>query len=77
MSDATNHRILLDLERNDRERLRVSIAEFKSKTYVHVRAWYQPAGGGDLQPGKGISVKPEHLQQVIEALQRAASEVPK
>lgn len=75
MSDS-EHKVLLDLEKNARERLRVSVSDFKGTAYVHVRNWYANREGEPHQPGKGIALRSEHLPKVIEALQAAAKGVP-
>jgi len=70
------HRVLLDLPKNARESLRVTISEFKGKQYVHVRNWFEPREGGEKLPGKeGVAFTGEHIPAIVEALQRAASEL--
>ena len=57
------------------EVLRIMISEYKGRQLVDVRAWYRDRDG-ELRPGRqGISLRPEGLPKVIEALQRAAAEV--
>ena len=54
------------------EVLRITITEYKGRQLVDVRAWYRDRDG-ELRPGRqGISLRPECLPEVIEALQRAA-----
>lgn len=36
--------------------LRVQIAEFKRKHYLHVRSWFTPDGEVSMRPGKGVSL---------------------
>ena len=71
---STRHRVLLDLEKNNREQLRVTISPFKVRDLIHLRGWY--AGeNGEYDPGKGTTIRPEHIPQIVEGLQRAAREV--
>ena len=68
-----SHRILLDVTKNSRESLRVTVSEFHGKQYVHIRNWYEPREGGDKLPGKeGVAVTAEHIPAIVEALQLAA-----
>lgn len=54
-----------------RDVLRVSASEFKGRTYVDIRVWYFDRDG-ELRPGqKGVSLRPDAIPAVIEALQAA------
>jgi len=71
-----SHRILLDVTKNSRESLRVTISEFKGKEYIHLRHWYEPREGGEKLPGKeGVAFTAEHIPAIVDALQRAAGEL--
>ena len=71
-----SHRILLDVTKNSRESLRVTVSEFHGRQYVHVRNWFEPREGGEKQPGKeGVAFTAEHIPAVVDALQRAAGEL--
>lgn len=62
--------VYLDQERG-RDTLRVSTSEFKGTTYVDVRVWYRDREG-ELRPSsKGVSLRPDAIAAVIEALQDA------
>lgn len=66
---------VLDLQKNARERLRVTHTTFKGKPYVDLRIWYVD-GAGDYQPSRsGVSIRPEHLAEVVRALTLAGREV--
>lgn len=67
MSEPT---VFLDLPRG-RDVLRVTASEFKGATYVDIRVWYFDRDG-ELRPGsKGVSLRPDAIPAVIEALQAA------
>ncbi|TCG03506.1 hypothetical protein BZM27_47950 [Paraburkholderia steynii] len=67
---------VLDLQKNARERLRVTHTNFKGKPYVDLRIWYVD-GAGDYQPSRsGVSIRPDHLSEVVRALTLAGREVP-
>lgn len=63
--------ILLELPRGPKECLRVCISEFKGREYCDVRVWYIDRDGV-TRPGKsGITLRPDAIPAVIEALQAA------
>jgi hypothetical protein len=58
---------------NRRERVRVSIEQFKGVHLVNVRKWFE-AEDGSLRPGKaGIALNVKHLPQLTEAVIKALS----
>ena len=63
--------ILLEQPRGPKECLRVAISEFKGRAYCDVRIWYIDRDGV-IRPGKsGITLRPDAIEAVIEALQAA------
>jgi hypothetical protein len=63
--------ILLEQQRGPKEALRVCISEFKGRRYCDLRVWYVDKDG-ELRPGKaGVTLRPEILADVLEALRRA------
>lgn len=63
-------KVIATMRRNDREELRVGLSAFKGKTRCDVRVWFD--AGGEYRPGKqGISIAPEHLAGVLNALKAA------
>lgn len=67
MSEPT---VFLDQPRG-RDVLRVTASEYKGTTYVDIRVWYFDRDG-ELRPGpKGVSLRPDAIPAVIEALQAA------
>jgi hypothetical protein len=60
-----------------RNAIRASLSEFKGKTYVDLRVWYQPEPGAELKPTqKGVTVPLDSLDDLEAAVQalREASE---
>jgi hypothetical protein len=53
------------------EQLRVYSSEFKGAKLIHIRTFYKKDGG--FQPGRGVSITPEILGQVVDALKKAES----
>ena len=69
-------RTLLVLPKNSREEIRLSITEFKGATYVDLRTWYEPREGGERKPSReGVSLRPQALPQLLEALKTACNEL--
>ncbi|XXY23389.1 transcriptional coactivator p15/PC4 family protein [Sorangium sp. So ce216] len=63
--------VLLDVQRNKRERLRVTRNKYSGRTFVHVRLYYE-ADDGAYKPGnKGIALREDELDAVVAAIQAA------
>jgi len=63
---------VLDLQKNARERLRITHSTFKGKLYIDLRVWFVDETG-DYQPSRsGVSIRPDHLAQVVQGLMLAA-----
>lgn len=62
----------LDLRRGDSERLRVTVSEYRGLSRIDVRLWYVTEGG-EWKPGRaGVSLRPEQVGEVMQALRLAA-----
>ncbi|PRF75134.1 hypothetical protein C6Q12_17215 [Burkholderia multivorans] len=62
----------LDLRRSDAERLRVTVGEYRGRTLIDVRIWFV-VDGGEWKPGRaGVSLRPEHVAELMQALRLAA-----
>jgi hypothetical protein len=70
-------RTLLGLiERNATEELQIAINEYKGKKYVDLRIYYTTDEGDNWNPTKkGITVPPDKIDDVIEALEKAKEEL--
>jgi hypothetical protein len=63
--------VLAEWSMNRRERVRVSIEEFKGSRLISIRKWFV-TDGGDLRPTKrGISLALRHLPQLADAVEAA------
>ena len=63
--------ILLELRRNEREVLRVSLSQFKGRPYADIRVWFVDRDGV-VRPGRsGVTLRPEAVPGVLDALQQA------
>ncbi|WP_175939917.1 transcriptional coactivator p15/PC4 family protein [Caballeronia sp. BCC1704] len=66
---------LLDLRRSDSERLRVTLSEYRGRTLVDLRVWYSTETG-EWKPGRaGVSLRPNQVGEVVQALMLAARSV--
>lgn len=61
--------ILHDVQRNRRERLRVTKNLYQGKTFIHIRLYFE-ADDGTYKPGnKGIALREDELDGVLAAIQ--------
>jgi hypothetical protein len=59
---------ILTFEKNGRESVVVGLTEYRGQQYADIRVWFTDQTG-ELKPSqKGVSIKPEHLPDVIHAL---------
>ncbi|MFM0210466.1 transcriptional coactivator p15/PC4 family protein [Paraburkholderia sediminicola] len=66
---------VLDLQKNARERLRITHTTFKGRPYIDLRVWFVDEAG-DYQPSRsGVSIRPEHLAEVMRGLALAGREL--
>ena len=64
------------IERNPTEELHISINEYKGKKYVDLRIYYTNDEGDSWNPTKkGVTVPPEKIEEVKEALTKAQEEL--
>ncbi|MEW5821086.1 MAG: transcriptional coactivator p15/PC4 family protein [Cyanobacteriota bacterium] len=64
------------IERNATEELQIAINEYKSKKYVDLRIFYTNDEGDTWNPTKkGVTVAPDKIDEVIEALEKAKDEL--
>jgi len=60
-----------EVEKNTKERIRVSIEEYKSHKFIDCRVYFEDATG-ELKPSKkGITLNEETIDEVIELLKQA------
>ncbi|WP_236873211.1 transcriptional coactivator p15/PC4 family protein [Burkholderia sp. MSMB0856] len=62
----------LDIRRSDSERLRVTVSEYRGRVLVDLRIWFA-AEHGEWKPGRsGVSLRPDQIGNVMQALRLAA-----
>lgn len=61
--------------KNSREELRVRIAEYRGHTYADVRLFAGMGGEDRVPTGKGVTIAPERLDDVLDALRGARAEM--
>ena len=67
--------VIGEIERNDTERLRVEASNYKGSDFISVRIYYL-ADNGEWRPTKkGITVKPEKVEDRISFLTEAKSKI--
>jgi hypothetical protein len=68
--------ILGIIERNATEELQIAINEYKGKKYVDMRIYYTTDEGDNWNPTKkGITIPPDRLEDVKDALTKAQEEL--
>ena len=73
MSEEKN--ILTTIPRSDTERIEVSINEYKGKKYLDLRTFYTTDDGASWLPTKkGITVSPDNLELLKDAIEQAMGE---
>ena len=56
---ADDRKVLHEFKRNAEETLRVSLSNFKGRTYVDIRTFYEDANGELAPTKKGVTITPE------------------
>lgn len=59
------------IQKNSREEIRVTLAEFKGHKLVGTRVWARKDDGADIPTKSGLSVRAEKLDELIAGLQAA------
>ena len=67
--------VLLIQERGETEQLRVQHSRYRGERYVDVRVWWRTGAGAWAPSRKGVTLRPDQIPAVIDALQRAHAEV--
>ena len=72
---ADESKLIGTIERNERERVQIAVNEYKGKSYLDLRIFYTTDGGDSWQPTqKGVTIAPEHLDTLIDAVEEAKKE---
>ncbi len=73
-----DRKVLHEFKRNQEETLRISLSNFKGRTYIDIRMFYEDAKGELAPTKKGVTITPElwdefrnGVANAEEALQKA------
>jgi hypothetical protein len=69
--------IIKEIGKNTKEKIRVSIDEFKGHSFCSVRVYFEDDNGQWLPTKKGIALASHLFDEVIEALKVASDEFKK
>lgn len=67
-----------EIPKSSTEKIIVSLSEWNDSEYVDIRLWFDASGGRNTEwkPGKkGITIKPEFLEDLREGINLAISEL--
>ena len=66
-----------EIERSDTEQLRVECSNYRGRDFVSVRIYYL-ADNGEWRPTKkGVTIKPDKIDELIDLLNQAKEKLPK
>ena len=66
-----------EIQKLGTDKIIVTVKEFKGKTYIDVRNFYENDDGEMMPTKKGISLTPENLDALIRLLGEAKKQLPK
>lgn len=73
---AEEAKILATIPRNATEQLQISINSYKEKKYLDLRIYYTTDDGGTWLPTKkGVTVSPDNLMTLKDAVEQAMQEL--
>ncbi|MBN3848346.1 hypothetical protein G3N58_16125 [Paraburkholderia sp. Ac-20342] len=61
-----------EIQKNSRERLRVTVGQYKGHEYVGIRIWFVGPDGQYRPSRAGVTLKPSLMPQLMQALSVAA-----
>ncbi|RQS00233.1 hypothetical protein DIE02_27755 [Burkholderia sp. Bp8991] len=64
--------LIEEIQKNSRERLRITVDQFKGHEYIGIRIWFVGTDGQYRPSRSGVTLKPTLLPQLMQALGRAA-----
>lgn len=71
-----DNKLISTIERSATEQLQIAIKEYRGKKYLDLRIFYTTDGGASWLPTKkGVTVSPDHLSVLKEAIEVAANEL--
>lgn len=73
---ADEGKLLTTIERSATEQLQISLKTYKGKSYLDLRIFYTMDEGATWLPTKkGVTVAPDHLEQLKDAVDEAMTEL--
>ena len=70
--DASEMTIVIGaIEKNKREQIRISVRSFRELRMIDIRIFTNKTGYEYVGTTQGVTIKPQRLREVIEALERA------
>jgi hypothetical protein len=67
--------LITEIDKNTKEKIRVSIDEFRGHKFISVRVYFEDDKGQWLPTKKGITLNGETIDPVIEALQKGSKKL--
>lgn len=72
---ADSSKLIASIDRSEREKLHISVNEYKGRVSLDLRIFYTTDNGENWRPTqKGVTVAPEHLDDLIDAIEEAKKE---
>ncbi len=68
--------IIGEIQKTGTDKIIITVKEFKGKTYVDVRNFFENDEGEMVPTKKGISLTPENLDELIRILGEAKKSLP-
>jgi len=69
--------IIGEIARNETEVLRISTAEYKGRTYVDVRIYFEGDDGEWKPTKKGITIQPDKVEEFLGLIKQAGDSLKK
>jgi|GEM_PF-3473554 len=63
-----NGTLIGEIQKNSRERLRVTVGQYKGHEYVGIRIWFVGPDGQYRSSRAGVTLKPSLMPQLMQAL---------
>ena len=63
---------IIEIRKGDTELLRITISEYRGRTYIRIRAWYLDESGEYKPRNTGVSVRLAQVGEVVQGLMLAA-----
>jgi hypothetical protein len=68
--------IIGEIQKTGTDRIIITVKEFKGKTYIDVRNFFENDEGEMVPTKKGVSLTPENLDELIRLLGEAKKQLP-